>query len=52
MPGMLDKCQQYHAWGVPVCWVIDPVEQRALQSRIGSPPQRVTGLLLNELFSA
>ncbi len=21
----LGKCEEYHAWGVPYCWVIDPV---------------------------
>ncbi|HEY4365435.1 MAG TPA: Uma2 family endonuclease [Bryobacteraceae bacterium] len=21
---MLGKCEEYHAWGVPFCWVIDP----------------------------
>src|ERR1700683_435681 len=21
---MLAKCEQYHAWGVPFCWVVDP----------------------------
>jgi Uma2 family endonuclease len=25
---LLAKCEEYHAWGVPHCWVIDP-EQRA-----------------------
>ncbi|MGC2661321.1 MAG: Uma2 family endonuclease, partial [Bryobacteraceae bacterium] len=25
---LLAKCEEYHAWGVPYCWVIDP-EQRA-----------------------
>jgi Uma2 family endonuclease len=25
----LAKCQDYHAWGVPYCWVIDPVKQTA-----------------------
>lgn len=22
---MLSKCEEYHAWGVPFCWLIDPV---------------------------
>ena len=25
------KCEEYHAWGVPYCWVIDPVKQIAWQ---------------------
>jgi Uma2 family endonuclease len=23
------KCEEYQAWGVPYCWVIDPVKQTA-----------------------
>ena len=23
---MFSKCEEYHAWGVPYCWVIDPVK--------------------------
>ena len=23
----LAKCEQYHDWGVPFCWIIDPDEQ-------------------------
>ena len=26
---MLAKCEEYHAWGVPFCWVIDPVKRTA-----------------------
>ena len=26
---MLSKCEEYHAWGVPFCWVIDPVKRTA-----------------------
>ena len=25
---LFDKCQLYHEWGVPYCWVIDGVERR------------------------
>ena len=25
----LAKCDEYHAWGVPFCWVIDPVKRSA-----------------------
>ena len=34
----LDKCEQYHAWGVPVCWVIDPERQSAWEYRAGEEP--------------
>ena len=37
---MLSKCEEYHAWGVPFCWVIDPVKRTALgisrESRAGT----------------
>jgi len=58
---MLAKCEQYHAWGVPFCWVIDPEKQTAWQYHSGSDPEKIdrAGTLkagelsvsLNELFS-
>jgi len=38
---MLAKCEQYHAWGVPYCWVIDPEKQTAWQYHAGSDPEKV-----------
>jgi Uma2 family endonuclease len=60
---MLAKCEHYHAWGVPFCWVIDPEKQTAWQYHAGGEPERVEhggGILragelsisLEELFSA
>jgi Uma2 family endonuclease len=57
---MLSKCEEYHAWGVPFCWVIDPVKRTAWEYHSGAEPVRVTEALragevsvsLNELFSA
>jgi len=57
---MLGKCEEYHAWGVPYCWVIDPIKRTAWEYHIGSDPVRGTGTLqagplsvnLEELFSA
>ena len=59
---MLAKCEQYHAWGVPFCWVIDPEKRTAWQYHSASEPERVErgGILaagelsvhLDELFSA
>ena len=54
------KCEEYHAWGVPFCWVIDPVKRTAWEYHNGAEPVRVTGMLqagensvnLDELFSA
>jgi Uma2 family endonuclease len=58
---MLAKCEQYHAWGVPFCWVIDPEKQTAWHYHAGSEPERAKpgGVLqagelsvsLEELFS-
>jgi len=38
---MLAKCEQYHSWGVPFCWVIDPEKQTGWQYHSGSEPERV-----------
>jgi len=35
---MLAKCEQYHAWGVPFCWIIDPEKQTAWQYESGGEP--------------
>ena len=56
---MLGKCEEYHAWGVPFCWVIDPVKRTAWEYHAAAEPVRVTGKLragelsvsLEELFS-
>jgi Uma2 family endonuclease len=57
---MLAKCEEYHAWGVPYCWVIDPVKRTAWEYHSGADPIPVTRALtagqisidLAELFSA
>jgi Uma2 family endonuclease len=56
---MLGKCEEYHAWGVPFCWVIDPVKRTPWEYHNGAEPVRVTGMLsagelsvgLEELFA-
>lgn len=40
---MLAKCEQYHAWGVPYCWVIDPEKQSAWQYHSGAEPEHIAG---------
>ena len=53
------KCEEYHAWGVPFCWVIDPVKRAAWEYHSGGEPLRATDTLqaggitinLEELFS-
>ena len=37
----LAKCKEYHASGVPFCWVIDPEKQTVWQYHAGSEPERV-----------
>jgi Uma2 family endonuclease len=59
---MLAKCEEYHAWGVPHCWVIDPVKRTTWQyDRATEPvPLPATGTLrastftvaLSDLFSS
>ncbi len=56
---MLGKCEEYHAWGVPFCWVIDPVKRSAWEYHSGGEPVRATETLgageisvsLEELFA-
>ncbi|MEP6961077.1 MAG: Uma2 family endonuclease, partial [Acidobacteriota bacterium] len=57
---MLAKCEEYHAWGVPYCWVIDPVKRAAWEYHSSGEPTRVTEMLrageiairVQELFAA
>jgi Uma2 family endonuclease len=39
--GTLAKCEEYHAWGVPFCWVIDPEKQTAWQYHSGGELQPI-----------
>jgi Uma2 family endonuclease len=58
---MLAKCEQYHTWGVPFCWVVDPEKQTGWQYHLGGEPERIAqgGILragelsvgLQELFT-
>ena len=32
------KCEAYHTWGVPFCWIVDPVKQTAWEYHSGSDP--------------
>jgi Uma2 family endonuclease len=60
LSAMLAKCEEYHAWGVPFCWVIDPVKRSAWEFHAGMEPVRVAEELragefraeMVELFSA
>lgn len=56
------KCEEYHAWGVPYCRVVDPLKQTAWEYHAGCDPARIecAGILhagrltaaLEELFSS
>jgi Uma2 family endonuclease len=35
------KCEDYHAWGVPYCWVIDPMKRSGWLYHRGADPVRV-----------
>lgn len=35
------KCEEYHAWGVPYCWVVDPVKRTGWEYHAGLDPVRV-----------
>jgi Uma2 family endonuclease len=56
---MLAKCEEYHAWGVPYCWVVDPVKRAAWEYHSGGEPVRATETLragdvavnIDELFA-
>ncbi len=55
------KCEAYHAWGVPHCWIIDPLKKLAWEYHQDSPVELIpiTGSLrageitvgCNELFA-
>lgn len=32
------KCERYHDWGVPICWIIDPMKRRAWSYERGGEP--------------
>ena len=37
----LAKCEEYHTWGVPYCWVIDPVRQTGWEYHAQCEPVRI-----------
>ena len=55
---MLAKCEDYHAWGVPYCWAIDPENARAweyhregaLESRTDSLRAGDIGIEISQLY--
>ncbi|HEX4808329.1 MAG TPA: Uma2 family endonuclease [Bryobacteraceae bacterium] len=44
------KCEGYHDWGVPVCWVIDPIKWRAwIYERQGEPVLETDYLVASDI---
>lgn len=35
------KCHEYHRWGVPMCWIVDPVARKAWNFANGELPREV-----------
>ena len=42
---LVAKCERYLEFGVPFCWIVDPVRRRAWEYHGGSEPREVTELL-------
>lgn len=40
------KCERYHEWGVPFCWLIEPEKQTAWHYPANRDPQRANSFLL------
>ena len=38
---MLAKCERFHAWGVPFCWVIDPEKKVGWVYHKGGEPRKI-----------
>ena len=36
------KCEEYHAWGVPFCWIVDPEDKRCWEYRAGGQPNQIS----------
>lgn len=39
---ILAKCEKYHAWGVPCCWVIDAENRTGWEHHAGGEPRKST----------
>ncbi len=35
------KCHEYHRWGVPMCWIVDPDQRKAWNYQNGELPREV-----------
>jgi len=41
----LAKCEEYHAWGTPYCWVLDPGKESAWEYHREGEPVRADGVV-------
>ncbi len=41
---LLAKCEKYHEWGVPFCWVIDPMKRSAWEYHSGGEPSHIDSM--------
>jgi len=39
------KCEEYHEWGVPYCWVFDPEKQTAWHYHKGADPEPIRDIV-------
>lgn len=46
---MFAKCERYHDWGVPHCWIVDPMTRRAWSYPKGGEPREVSRLEAGEI---
>ena len=37
----LAKCEEYHAWGVPYCWVINAEKRTGWEYHVGGEPTKI-----------
>lgn len=47
----LSKCEEYHDWGVPYCWVIDPERRVAWEYPKAGEPARIADIAEGKLHA-
>ncbi|MDX2268202.1 MAG: Uma2 family endonuclease [Bryobacter sp.] len=47
----LSKCEEYHDWGVPYCWVIDPERRVAWEYPKDGEPARIADIAEGKLHA-
>jgi Uma2 family endonuclease len=38
----LAKCEEYHAWGVPFCWIVNPDDKRCWEYHARHSPNQIS----------